>query len=121
MYQTIAGHHSHTCLCVACVCMCSAYGQGYSWSPATVIASVGDTVVWRWQAPAFVEDLGYRVFSADSPSSTEFDGVTFNSGNSKTTTGTQTMTSYVHSISPVLNENFLFNVKPKYLSMTSHE
>ncbi|MCJ8746157.1 hypothetical protein PDJAM_G00138700 [Pangasius djambal] len=63
------------------------YGQGYSWSPATVIASVGDTVVWRWQAPAFVQGLGYRVFSVDNPSSTEFDGVTFNSGNSKTATG----------------------------------
>ncbi|XP_053349466.1 PKHD1 like 1, tandem duplicate 1 [Clarias gariepinus] len=63
------------------------YGQGYSWSPATVIVSVGDTVVWSWQAPAFVQSLGYRVFSVDSPSSTQFDGVTFNSGNSKTATG----------------------------------
>ncbi|TSK31508.1 Fibrocystin-L [Bagarius yarrelli] len=64
-----------------------ALGQGYSWSPATVTVSVGDTVVWRWQAPAFVQGLGYRVFSVDSPSSTVFDGVTFNSGNSKTANG----------------------------------
>ncbi|KAK2836335.1 hypothetical protein Q7C36_014204 [Tachysurus vachellii] len=63
------------------------FGQGYSWSPATVIASVGDTVIWRWQAPAFVQGLSYRVFSVDSPSSTVFDGVTFNSGKSKTATG----------------------------------
>ncbi|KAK3532561.1 hypothetical protein QTP86_024146, partial [Hemibagrus guttatus] len=63
------------------------FGQGYSWSPATVIASVGDTVIWKWQAPAFVQGLGYRVFSVDNPSSTVFDGVTFNSGNSKTATG----------------------------------
>ncbi|XP_053468790.1 PKHD1 like 1, tandem duplicate 1 [Ictalurus furcatus] len=63
------------------------YGRGYSWSPATVMASVGDTVVWRWQAPAFVQGLGYSVFSVDSPSSTKFDGVTFNSGNSKTANG----------------------------------
>ncbi|KAG7317211.1 hypothetical protein KOW79_019509 [Hemibagrus wyckioides] len=62
------------------------FGQGYAWSPATVIASVGDTVIWRWQAPAFVQGLGYRVFSVDNPSSTVFDGVTFNSGNSKTAT-----------------------------------
>lgn len=63
-----------------------------------MMASVGDTVVWRWQAPAFVQGLGYSVFSVDSPSSTKFDGVTFNSGNSKTANGTQTITSYVHSL-----------------------
>ncbi|KAL7883851.1 hypothetical protein SRHO_G00015090 [Serrasalmus rhombeus] len=63
------------------------YGQGYAWSPSTVIVSVGDTVVWRWNAPDFVPGLGYRVFSVASPSSTEFDGVAFNSGNTKTATG----------------------------------
>ncbi|KAL6460366.1 hypothetical protein MHYP_G00303320 [Metynnis hypsauchen] len=63
------------------------YGQGYAWSPSTVIVSVGDTVVWTWNAPDFVPGLGYRVFSVASPSSTEFDGVAFNSGNTKTATG----------------------------------
>ncbi|KAI5615922.1 fibrocystin-L precursor [Silurus asotus] len=63
------------------------YGQGYAWSPTTVLASVGDTVVWIWQAPAFVQGLGYRVFSVDNPSSTEYNGVSFNSGNSKTANG----------------------------------
>uniref|UniRef100_A0AAR2IPV4 Polycystic kidney and hepatic disease 1 (autosomal recessive)-like 1 n=1 Tax=Pygocentrus nattereri TaxID=42514 RepID=A0AAR2IPV4_PYGNA len=63
------------------------YGQGYAWSPATVMASVGDTVVWKWNAPDFVSGLGYRVFSVASASSTEFDGVGFSSGNTKTATG----------------------------------
>ncbi|KAI4871505.1 hypothetical protein NFI96_027165, partial [Prochilodus magdalenae] len=63
------------------------YGQGYAWSPSTVTVSVGDTVVWRWNAPDFVTGLGYRVFSVASPSSTEFDGVVFNSGNTKTASG----------------------------------
>lgn len=80
-------------------------------------ASVGDTVVWTWQAPAFVQGLGYRVFSVDSPSSTVFDGVSFNSGNSKTATGKQPITSYIYS----LNENFLFNENHKCLSMDSHK
>ncbi|XP_066530272.1 fibrocystin-L-like [Hoplias malabaricus] len=56
------------------------YGPGFGWSPSTVMASVGDTVVWTWNAPDFVPGLGYRVFSVSSPSSTDFDGVTFNSG-----------------------------------------
>ncbi|XP_036421459.1 fibrocystin-L-like [Colossoma macropomum] len=63
------------------------YDQGYAWSPSTVMVSVGDTVVWRWNAPDFVPGLGYRVFSVASPSSTEFDRVGFNSGNTKTATG----------------------------------
>lgn len=90
--------------------MCSAYGTGYLWSPVTATVSVGDTVVWTWQAPAFVQGLGYRVFSVDSPSSINFDGVSFNSGNSKTATGIQTITPYAYFL-------FSSNVKPKYLCM----
>ncbi|XP_062842250.1 fibrocystin-L-like [Trichomycterus rosablanca] len=63
------------------------FSQGYAWSPSALTASVGDTVVWRWEAPAFVQGLGYRVFSVASPSSTKFDGVAFNSGNNKTAKG----------------------------------
>ncbi|KAK1784753.1 hypothetical protein P4O66_003426 [Electrophorus voltai] len=63
------------------------YGQGYAWSPAVVMVSLGDTVVWSWEALPFVFGLGYRVFSVATPSSTEFDGVTFNSGNTRTATG----------------------------------
>ncbi|XP_072530724.1 PKHD1 like 1, tandem duplicate 1 [Salminus brasiliensis] len=62
-------------------------GLWYAWSPSTVMASVGDTVVWKWAAPVFVPDLGYRVFSVANPSSTVFDEVTFSSGNTKTATG----------------------------------
>ncbi|TRY58767.1 hypothetical protein DNTS_034596, partial [Danionella cerebrum] len=58
----------------------SAYGRGYAWSPSALIASVGDTVVWRWDAPAFVSGLGYRVFSVSSPMGTDYDGIAFNSG-----------------------------------------
>lgn len=64
------------------------YGQGYAWSPSALIASVGDTVVWLWDAPAFVSGLGYRVFSVSSPSSTDYDGIAFSSGNTQTAKGT---------------------------------
>ncbi|XP_056597030.1 fibrocystin-L-like [Triplophysa dalaica] len=63
------------------------YGRGYVWSPSALIVSVGDTVVWRWEAPAFVSDLGYRVFSVSSPSSTDHDDMVFKSGESKTARG----------------------------------
>ncbi|XP_065144791.1 fibrocystin-L-like [Paramisgurnus dabryanus] len=63
------------------------YGQGYAWSPSALLVSVGDTVVWSWEAPAFVSDVGYRVFSVSSPSSTDYDGIVFNSGDTKTTRG----------------------------------
>ncbi|XP_043073568.1 PKHD1 like 1, tandem duplicate 1 [Puntigrus tetrazona] len=63
------------------------YGQGYAWSPSALIVSVGDTVVWRWDAPAFVPGLGYRVFSVSSPSSTNYDGVAFSSGDTQTAKG----------------------------------
>lgn len=71
--------------------MCSVYGQGYAWSPSGIIASVGDTVVWRWDAPAFVPGLSYRVFSVSSPSSTDYDGIAFSSGDTGTAKGTQTI------------------------------
>ncbi|XP_057211103.1 fibrocystin-L-like [Triplophysa rosa] len=65
------------------------YGQGYAWSPSALMVSVGDTVVWSWEAPAFVSDLGYRVFSVSSLSSTDYDneGIVFNSGDNKTARG----------------------------------
>ncbi|XP_065139309.1 fibrocystin-L-like [Paramisgurnus dabryanus] len=63
------------------------YGQGYAWSPSALLVSVGDTVVWRWEAPTFVYDVGYRVFSVSSPSSTDYDGIVFNSGDTKTDKG----------------------------------
>nr|XP_055075127.1 fibrocystin-L-like [Misgurnus anguillicaudatus] len=63
------------------------YGQGYAWSPSGLTVSVGDAVVWRWEAPAFMSNLGYRVFSVSSPSSTDYDGIVFNSGDTKTTKG----------------------------------
>ncbi|XP_063041153.1 fibrocystin-L-like [Engraulis encrasicolus] len=63
------------------------YGECYAWSPPGVMASVGDTVAWRWEAPAFLQDVGFRVFSVSSPSSTTPDGGAFTSGDAKTPTG----------------------------------
>ncbi|XP_076865903.1 fibrocystin-L-like isoform X2 [Brachyhypopomus gauderio] len=63
------------------------YGQGYAWTPAVVMASVGDTVVWKWGNLPYVWGLAYRVFSVASPSSTTFDGVSFSSGITRTATG----------------------------------
>ncbi|KAM3595703.1 uncharacterized protein V6R79_001361 [Siganus canaliculatus] len=62
------------------------YGQGYSWSPAALTVFVGDTVMWRWEAPAF-QRVGYRVFSVSSPSGTTYEGGAFNSGDIKTSKG----------------------------------
>ncbi|KAG7233114.1 hypothetical protein INR49_007467 [Caranx melampygus] len=36
------------------------YGRGYAWSPASLTVSVGDTVIWRWEAPPF-QTVGYGV------------------------------------------------------------
>ncbi|XP_062266639.1 PKHD1 like 1, tandem duplicate 1 [Platichthys flesus] len=62
------------------------YGQGYAWSPASVTVQVGDTVMWRWEAPAF-QNVGYRVFSVSSPSGTTYEGGAFTSGDTKTSKG----------------------------------
>ncbi|XP_075907773.1 fibrocystin-L-like [Nelusetta ayraudi] len=63
------------------------YGVGYAWSPSTVTVSVGDTVMWGWNAPAF-QRVGYRVFSVSSPAGTTYEGGPFKSGDTKTETGT---------------------------------
>ncbi len=76
--------------------VCSVYGQGYAWSPSALIASVGDTVVWLWNAPAFVSGLGYRVFSVSSPSSTDYDGIAFSSGDTRTAKGTNNNNNYYY-------------------------
>uniref|UniRef100_A0A3B4Y5A4 PKHD1 like 1, tandem duplicate 2 n=1 Tax=Seriola lalandi dorsalis TaxID=1841481 RepID=A0A3B4Y5A4_SERLL len=76
-------------LCVGCLTLglcVAAYGQGYAWSPASLTVSVGDTVTWRWEAPAF-QRVGYRVFSVSSPSGTTYDGGAFTSGETKTDKG----------------------------------
>ncbi|XP_025757857.1 PKHD1 like 1, tandem duplicate 1 isoform X2 [Oreochromis niloticus] len=62
------------------------YGQGNAWSPASLTAFVGDTVMWRWEAPAF-QEVGYRVFSVSSPSGTTYEGGPFTSGETKTAQG----------------------------------
>ncbi|XP_050924319.1 LOW QUALITY PROTEIN: PKHD1 like 1, tandem duplicate 1 [Lates calcarifer] len=62
------------------------YGQGYAWSPASLTVFVGDTVMWRWEAPAF-QKVGYRVFSVSSPSGTTYEGGPFTSGETKTDKG----------------------------------
>ncbi|XP_035537797.1 PKHD1 like 1, tandem duplicate 1 [Morone saxatilis] len=62
------------------------YGQGYAWSPASQTVFVGDTVMWRWEAPPF-QKVGYRVFSVSSPSGTTYEGGPFNSGQTKTAKG----------------------------------
>uniref|UniRef100_A0A3Q2VVI1 PKHD1 like 1, tandem duplicate 2 n=1 Tax=Haplochromis burtoni TaxID=8153 RepID=A0A3Q2VVI1_HAPBU len=62
------------------------YGQGNAWSPASLTVFIGDTVMWRWEAPAF-QEVGYRVFSVSSPSGTSYEGGPFTSGETKTAQG----------------------------------
>uniref|UniRef100_A0A3Q3JRM8 Polycystic kidney and hepatic disease 1 (autosomal recessive)-like 1 n=1 Tax=Monopterus albus TaxID=43700 RepID=A0A3Q3JRM8_MONAL len=62
------------------------YGLGFAWSPASLTVSVGDTVMWRWEAPAF-QSVGYRVFSVSSPGGAAYEGGPFTSGETKTDKG----------------------------------
>ncbi|XP_044514196.1 fibrocystin-L [Gracilinanus agilis] len=65
----------------------SVYGEGYAWSPSVLNISVGDTVIWQWQAQPFIRGIGYRVFSVSSPGNVIYDGKGFTSGSQKTTSG----------------------------------
>ncbi|XP_075406661.1 fibrocystin-L [Tenrec ecaudatus] len=65
----------------------SEHGSGYAWSPSVLNVSVGDTVVWRWQAHPFLRGIGYRVFSVSSPGSVIYDGRGFTSGKQKSASG----------------------------------
>uniref|UniRef100_A0A3B3YLL5 G8 domain-containing protein n=1 Tax=Poecilia mexicana TaxID=48701 RepID=A0A3B3YLL5_9TELE len=62
------------------------YGPGYAWSPSSLRVFVGDTVRWRWEAPAF-QSVGYRVFSVSSPSGSQYEGGALNSGEARTAEG----------------------------------
>uniref|UniRef100_A0A3P9PH58 PKHD1 like 1, tandem duplicate 2 n=1 Tax=Poecilia reticulata TaxID=8081 RepID=A0A3P9PH58_POERE len=59
------------------------YGPGYAWSPSSLRVLVGDTVRWRWEAPAF-QSVGYRVFSVSSPGGSQYEGGALNSGEAPT-------------------------------------
>ncbi|CAG5956366.1 unnamed protein product [Menidia menidia] len=59
-------------------------------SPASLTVFVGDTVVWRWEAPAF-QPVGYRVFSVSSPSGSTYEGGPINSGEAKTAKGVKAL------------------------------
>ncbi|XP_069076732.1 fibrocystin-L-like isoform X2 [Pleurodeles waltl] len=63
------------------------YGLGYAWSPAYLDIAVGDTVVWQWEAPSLVQDVGYQVFSVSSPGSSAYDGEGFKSLNGRQASG----------------------------------
>uniref|UniRef100_A0A3B4ZZ57 PKHD1 like 1 n=1 Tax=Stegastes partitus TaxID=144197 RepID=A0A3B4ZZ57_9TELE len=62
------------------------YGQGYAWSPSSLTVFVGDTVMWRWEAPLF-QKVGYRVFSVSNASSATPGRGPLNSGEMKTAKG----------------------------------
>ncbi|KAM6899772.1 PKHD1 like 1, tandem duplicate 1 [Xenentodon cancila] len=62
------------------------YGKNYAWSPASLTVFVGDSVIWRWKAPAFLK-VGYRVFSVSHPSGTTYDGGPLYTGDFKTAEG----------------------------------
>ncbi|XP_063113704.1 fibrocystin-L isoform X1 [Cavia porcellus] len=63
------------------------HGLGYAWSPSVLNVSVGDTVIWHWQAPPFLRGVGYRVFSVSSPGSVTYDGKGFTNGRQKSISG----------------------------------
>uniref|UniRef100_A0A8C2XFR8 PKHD1 like 1, tandem duplicate 2 n=1 Tax=Cyclopterus lumpus TaxID=8103 RepID=A0A8C2XFR8_CYCLU len=62
------------------------YGQGYAWNPSSLTVFVGDTVMWRWEAPVFQGDA-YGILSVSSPSETTYDGGPLYSGDTKTSKG----------------------------------
>ncbi|KFO35224.1 Fibrocystin-L [Fukomys damarensis] len=63
------------------------HGLGYAWSPSVLNVSVGDTVIWHWQAHPFLRGIGYRVFSVPSPGSVSYDGKGFTNGRPKSSSG----------------------------------
>ncbi|XP_036732330.2 LOW QUALITY PROTEIN: fibrocystin-L [Manis pentadactyla] len=65
----------------------SVHGLGYAWSPSVLNVSVGDTVIWHWQAHPFLRGIGYSVFSVSSPGSVIYDGKGFTNGREKTASG----------------------------------
>ncbi|KAL1767893.1 fibrocystin-L isoform X2 [Sigmodon hispidus] len=65
----------------------SKHGLGYAWSPSILNVTVGDTVVWHWQAHPFLRSIGYRVFSVSSPGSVNYDGKGFTNGMQKSASG----------------------------------
>ncbi|XP_004431348.1 PREDICTED: fibrocystin-L [Ceratotherium simum simum] len=65
----------------------SVHGLGYAWSPSVLNISVGDTVIWHWQAHPFLRGIGYRVFSVSSPGSVIYDGKGFMNGREKSASG----------------------------------
>ncbi|XP_041625547.1 fibrocystin-L isoform X2 [Vulpes lagopus] len=65
----------------------SVHGSGYGWSPSVLNVSVGDTVIWHWQAHPFLRGIGYKVFSVSSPGSVIYDGKGFTNGREKSASG----------------------------------
>uniref|UniRef100_A0A8C6RMA5 Fibrocystin-L n=1 Tax=Nannospalax galili TaxID=1026970 RepID=A0A8C6RMA5_NANGA len=63
------------------------HGLGYAWSPPVLDVSVGDTVIWHWQAHPFLKGIGYRVFSVSSPGSVIYDDKGFINGRQKSSSG----------------------------------
>ncbi|XP_054620387.1 fibrocystin-L-like isoform X2 [Dunckerocampus dactyliophorus] len=59
------------------------HGRGYAWNPASITVAVGDTVMWRWEPPAFKNSFRYAVFHISSPSGTTDDNTLFSSGEPK--------------------------------------
>ncbi|XP_070541075.1 fibrocystin-L-like [Ptychodera flava] len=55
------------------------YGLGYKWNPPQVVAKTGDTVLWEWAVPGYVEGIGYAVQQTADASSTVYDGSGFKS------------------------------------------
>nr|XP_032810523.1 fibrocystin-L isoform X1 [Petromyzon marinus] len=49
-------------------------GEGYEWSAPVLDVFVGDTVVWRWSSPPFLQAAGYRVYSVANASTSQPDG-----------------------------------------------
>lgn len=91
------------------------YGQGNAWSPASLTVFIGDTVMWRWEAPAF-QEVGYRVFSVSSPSGTSYEGGPFTSGETKTAQGrTRVSCAQIYeklfpSLSPITKQSTITSV-----------
>ncbi|KAM5281038.1 fibrocystin-L [Ctenodactylus gundi] len=63
------------------------HGLGYAWLPSVLNVSVGDTVVWHWQAHPFLKGIGYKVFSVASPGSVSYNGKGFTNGKQKSSSG----------------------------------
>ncbi|XP_068614929.1 fibrocystin-L-like, partial [Brachionichthys hirsutus] len=62
------------------------YGKGYAWDPSSLTVSVGDRLIWKWEAQ-IERSQTFAVYSVSSPGNTTYNGGPIYSGRTRTSKG----------------------------------